>query len=105
MTTEAITPLRQRMIEDMDARKLCAGTERGHIRACKRFAAFLTPGLSSSRDLAGPVASGPQGTKVPYLYVWLRSLDCAAAAKTSLVRTFQRPSLASTHLHPMHRGS
>src|SRR3954468_18361565 len=41
MTTEAITPLRQRMIEDMSARKLCAGTQRGHIRACKRFAAFL----------------------------------------------------------------
>jgi len=29
------------MIEDMNARKLCAGTQRGHIRACKRFAAFL----------------------------------------------------------------
>jgi integrase/recombinase XerD len=42
MTTKAITPLRQRMIEDMNARKLCAGTQRGHIRACKRFAAFLT---------------------------------------------------------------
>jgi integrase/recombinase XerD len=41
MTTKAITPLRQRMIEDMNARKLCAGTQRGHIRACKRFAAFL----------------------------------------------------------------
>jgi hypothetical protein len=36
MTTEAITPLRQRMIEDMNARKLCAGTQRGHIRSCKR---------------------------------------------------------------------
>jgi integrase/recombinase XerD len=41
MTTKAITPLRQRMIEDMNARKLCAGTQRGHIPACKRFAAFL----------------------------------------------------------------
>jgi site-specific recombinase XerD len=29
------------MIEDMNARKLCAGTQRGHIRSCKRFAAFL----------------------------------------------------------------
>jgi integrase/recombinase XerD len=29
------------MIEDMNARKLCAGTQRGHIHACKRFAAFL----------------------------------------------------------------
>jgi integrase/recombinase XerD len=41
MTTEAITPLRQRMIEDMNARKLCAGTQRDHIRSCKQFAAFL----------------------------------------------------------------
>ena len=41
MTTEAITPLRQRMIEDMNARKLCAGTQRGHIHSCKRFAAFV----------------------------------------------------------------
>src|ERR1700745_4087573 len=41
MTTEAITPLRQRMIEDMNARKLCASTQRGHILACKRVAAFL----------------------------------------------------------------
>src|SRR6201993_5409580 len=41
MTTKAVTPLRQRMIEDMTARKLCAGTQKGHIRGCKRFAAFL----------------------------------------------------------------
>jgi len=41
MSTEAVSPLRQRMIEDMNARKLCAGTQRGHIRSCKRFTAFL----------------------------------------------------------------
>src|SRR3974390_2001478 len=41
MTTKAITPLRQRMIEDMNARQLCAGTKRGHILSCKRLAAFL----------------------------------------------------------------
>ena len=40
MTTKAITPLRQRMTEDMNARKLCAGTQRGHILSCRRFAAF-----------------------------------------------------------------
>ena len=41
MSTDVISPLRQRMIEDMNARTLCAGTQRGHIRSCKRFAAFL----------------------------------------------------------------
>ena len=41
MRTEAITPLRQRMIEDMTARKLGPHTQRSHISSCKRFAAFL----------------------------------------------------------------
>jgi integrase/recombinase XerD len=41
MSTDSISSLRQRMIEDMNARKLCAGTQKGHIRSCKRFAAFL----------------------------------------------------------------
>ena len=41
MSTGAVTPLRHRMIEDMNARKLCAGTQRGHIHRCKRFAGFL----------------------------------------------------------------
>jgi integrase/recombinase XerD len=53
MTTEAITPLRQRMIEDMNARKLCAGTQRGHIRSCKQFAAFLkrSPETATFEDI------------------------------------------------------
>ena len=33
MTTNTVSPLRQRMIEDMNARKLCAGTQRGHNRS------------------------------------------------------------------------
>ena len=41
MGTDAISPLRQRMIEDMSARKLSPPTQKSHIRACKRFAAFL----------------------------------------------------------------
>jgi integrase/recombinase XerD len=53
MTIEAITPLRQRMIEDMTARKLFAGTQRGHIRSCKRFAAFLkrSPETATREDI------------------------------------------------------
>jgi hypothetical protein len=31
MSTEAISPLRQRMIEDMNSRKLGAHTQRSHI--------------------------------------------------------------------------
>jgi len=41
------------MIEDMNARKLCAGTQRGHIRSCKRFAALLkrSPETATFEDM------------------------------------------------------
>jgi site-specific recombinase XerD len=41
------------MIEDMNARKLCAGTQRGHIHSCKRFAAFLkrSPDAATAEDI------------------------------------------------------
>jgi hypothetical protein len=38
--TKTVSP-RQRMIEDMAARKLNPHTQRGHISSCKRFAAWL----------------------------------------------------------------
>ena len=53
MSTETISPLRQRMIEDMNARKLGKHTQRGHISSCKRFAAFLkrSPDTATAEDL------------------------------------------------------
>jgi integrase/recombinase XerD len=39
--TNTVSPLRQRMIEDMAARKLNPHTQRSHIYSCKRFAAWL----------------------------------------------------------------
>src|SRR5713226_1890335 len=53
MSTPTVSPLRQRMIEDMKARKLCAGTQRGHISNCKRFAAFVkrSPDTATLEDI------------------------------------------------------
>jgi site-specific recombinase XerD len=50
---DTVSPLRQRMIEDMNARKLGAGTQRGHIRSCKQFAAFLkrSPDTATAEDI------------------------------------------------------
>ncbi len=39
--TITVTPLRQRMLEDMTSRQLAKGTQIGHVRACRRFAAWL----------------------------------------------------------------
>jgi integrase len=48
--TNTVSPLRQRMIEDMAGRKLNPQTQRGHIYSCKRFAAWL----KRSPDTATP---------------------------------------------------
>src|SRR6195256_1153363 len=53
MSIDTVTPLRRRMIEDMNARKLCAQTQRGHIHSCKRFAEFLkrSPETATMEDI------------------------------------------------------
>jgi integrase/recombinase XerD len=53
MSSYTVSPLRQRMIEDMNARKLGAGTQRGHIHSCKRFTAFLkrSPDTATAEDI------------------------------------------------------
>jgi site-specific recombinase XerD len=48
--TNSVSPLRQRMIEDMAARKLNPHTQRSHVYSCKRFAAWL----NRSPDTATP---------------------------------------------------
>ncbi len=48
--TDTVSPLRQRMIEDMAARKLNPRTQRSHISSYKRFAAWL----KRSPDTATP---------------------------------------------------
>jgi integrase/recombinase XerD len=53
MRTDTVSPLRQRMIEDMNARKLGSHTQRSHIYSCKRFAAFLkrSPDTATAEDI------------------------------------------------------
>jgi len=100
MTTEAITPLRQRMIEDMTARKLGKHSQRSHIYSCKRFAAFLkrSPDTATADDVRRfQVQLAESGTSiqnrnrimtgVKFLFrVTLRRLDLAARSTTSVSR-------------------
>ena len=52
-TPNTISPLRQRMINDMVSRGLVPQTQKGHVRACKRFAAYLkrSPELATAEDV------------------------------------------------------
>jgi site-specific recombinase XerD len=53
MSTDTIKALRQRMIEDMNARKLGAHSQRSHIYSCKQFAVFLkrSPDTATAEDI------------------------------------------------------
>src|SRR5881628_471032 len=53
MSTEAISSLRKRMIEDMNSRKLGPHSQRSHVYSCKRFAAFLkrSPETATCEDI------------------------------------------------------
>ena len=52
-TSNTVSPLRQRMIEDMTARNLGRHSQRSHIYSCKRFAAFLkrSPDTATADDV------------------------------------------------------
>ena len=54
-TDTTVSQLRQRMIEDMAARKLGSHSQRSHIDSCKRFAAFLnrSPDTATADDIRG----------------------------------------------------
>ncbi len=53
MTDKAISPLRQRMIEDMEVRGFTACTQRGYLAAVKNFTVFLrhSPDQADQEDL------------------------------------------------------
>ena len=52
-STREISPLRQRMLEDMRLRKLAPGTQTGYVRAVRKLTAYLRrpPDTASVEDL------------------------------------------------------
>jgi integrase/recombinase XerD len=53
MTSKAISPLRQRMIDDMTMRRMASKTQQGYVRAVKRFADFFgrSPDKATTEDI------------------------------------------------------
>ena len=53
MSIGVVSPLRQRMVEDMTARQPGPHSQRSHIYSCKRFAAFLkrSPDTANVEDI------------------------------------------------------
>jgi hypothetical protein len=78
-STHAISPLRQRMIDDMRMRKLNPKTQSAYIRAVRQFALLLVAALYAAPEK-------PQGEREAYA----RAEDGARAARSELARTQTR---------------
>ena len=65
MSEKPISPLHQRMLEDMNMRRFVPDTQREHIRAVKRLAAFLgrSPDTATPEELRA--ARSAQGSGIP----------------------------------------
>lgn len=69
MSTRKTSALRQRMIDDMTARKLAPQTQHLHIASCKRFAAFLqrSPETATADDICRfQLHLAVSGMEIPY---------------------------------------
>jgi site-specific recombinase XerD len=75
----------------MNARKLCAGTQTGHIRSCKRFAAFLkrSPETATLEDIRRfQVYQAESGVQPP-------TINCSVSAlRFFFTVTLDRPDLS-----------
>lgn len=89
--SQAITPLRRRMLEDMAMRGLRADTQRDYIRFVRSFAAFLrrSPDTASAEDIRRfQVHQAERGVQPP-------TINCSVSAlRFFFTVTLDRPDLS-----------
>jgi hypothetical protein len=84
-TSEKISPLRRRMIEDMRMRKLSAKTQSGYIRAVRHFSGWLgrSPDTASAEDLRRYPSQHPEPQGVFFIHRRLLSQQYHGACPSS----------------------
>ena len=99
--TNTVSPLRQRMIEDMAGRKLNPHTQRSHVYSCKRFAAWLkrSPDTATPDEVRGfqlyLIESGSSICNRNRIMTGVRFLF-----RVTLQRPIEMPgALSRSHLH------
>lgn len=86
-----ISPLRQRLIEDMNMRRFAMATQRGYIRAVARFAAFLgrPPDTATTEDVRRfQIEQREAGVPAPMMN------SIVSALRFFFAHTLDRPDLA-----------
>ena len=113
MTDKAISPLRQRMIEDMTIRKFALKTQHDYVQRVKNFAAFLgrSPDTASFEDVRRyQLHLAASGAGVPtlnqsistlrfFFKITLRSVDIVDRSQFSTCRASCRFMLTRKKVH------
>ena len=87
----AVSPLRQRLIDEMEMRRFCRETQRNYIRDVGRFATFLgrSPDTATAEDVRRfQVEQSDQGVPVPTMN------SIVSALRFFFLQTLDRPDLA-----------
>ncbi|WP_033923585.1 tyrosine-type recombinase/integrase [Sphingomonas sp. 37zxx] len=87
----AVSPLRQRLIDEMEMRRFCRETQRNYIRDVGRFATFLgrSPDTATAEDVRRfQVEQSDQGVPVPTMN------SIVSALRFFFLQTIDRPDLA-----------
>jgi len=87
----AVSPLRQRLIDEMEMRRFCRETQRNYIRDVGRFATFLgrSPDTATAEDVRRfQVEQSDQGVPVPTMN------SIVSALRFFFLHTIDRPDLA-----------
>jgi len=102
VSVSAITPLRQRLIDDMEVRRFSRETQRNYIRDIGRFATFLrrSPDTATAEDIRRfQIEQLDAGVPVPTMN------SIVSALRFFFVYTIDRPDLARRLIrakHPRH---
>ncbi|MGY4399191.1 integrase/recombinase XerD [Sphingomonas sp. UYAg733] len=86
-----VSPLRQRLIDEMDMRRFCRETQRNYIRDVGRFATFLgrSPDTATAEDVRRfQVEQSDQGVPIPTMN------SIVSALRFFFLQTLDRPDLA-----------
>jgi site-specific recombinase XerD len=89
--TAAISPLRQRLIDDMNVRRFSRATQRNYIRDVRRFATFLgrSPDTATTDDVRRfQIEQRDAGVPVPTMN------SIVSALRFFFTQTIDRPDLA-----------
>ena len=100
MTDKAISPLRQRMIEDMTIRKFSVKTQHDYVQRVKNFAAFLgrSPDTASFEDVRRyQLHLAKSGAGVPTLNQSVSTLRFFSGSRSGAPTSSTTPGLSTRY--------